>query len=247
MLKRILQRLSFSKKEWDPAAYWRTRASDPDTMSVMWANLAYNALVDRDEWRVIEDAFPARRGAVLDLGCGTGRMSKRLARAFDTYTGVDLDTMVAEAARRNPELASTYVASTVDGYDYPADRFDMVLSMGCVATACTKESLPRVAANLVKTARPGGHILLVEPFHTSRLLTRGCKMLPSEVSALFASLGAREVRRGGILFFPMRMVLSEAPFAKVPRLTAAAYEAGERVVRASPLFSDYSVLLFEKA
>ena len=183
MLKKIAQRLAFGKKSWDPVAYWSGRASDPDTMSVMWANLVYNEMVDRDEWSVIERWLPARRGTVLDLGCGTGRMSERLASSFDSYTGVDLDTMVAEAARRSPQLADRFVAATVESYEYPASTFDFVLSLGCVATACSKASLEGVAERIVRSLRPAGRLVLIEPFHENQLLTRGCRTTARAVRA----------------------------------------------------------------
>ena len=64
MLKKIAQRLAFGRRSWDPVAYWRTRAQDPATMSVMWANLVYNELVDRDEWSVIARHLPVATGDV---------------------------------------------------------------------------------------------------------------------------------------------------------------------------------------
>jgi len=247
VLKKISQRLTFGRAGWDPVAYWRERAKDPATMSVMWSNLAYNELADRDEWAVIERALPAERGSVLDLGCGTGRMSQRLAASFQSYTGVDLDTMVAEAGRRNPSLADRYVVGTVETYDYPADRFDCVLSLACLATACSKDSLPGVAHRIVRTIRSGGRLILVEPFHTSGLLTRGCRMSAREVARLFEALGMRLETEGGVLFFPVRMVLSEKVFGRFPRLTERVYEAGEVLARRYPtVLSDYAVIVLSK-
>ena len=66
MLQKLLQRISFGRTSWDPVKYWSQRASDPDTMSVMWANYTFNDLVDRDEWELIERHLPARRDAVLE-------------------------------------------------------------------------------------------------------------------------------------------------------------------------------------
>ena len=247
MIKKVMQRLAFGRAGWDPVAYWRERAKDPETMSVMWANFAYNELVDRDEWDVIERALPNERDSVLDLGCGTGRMSERLAAAFASYTGVDLDTMVAEAARRNPSLAGRYVVGTVESYDYPEDRFDCILSLGCLATACSKESLPGVASRIVRSLRAGGRLILVEPFHTSGLLTRGCRMTPREVERLFEGLGMKVESDGGMLFFPARMVLSEKVFGRFPRLTERLYETGEVLARRYPaLLSDYAVIVLSK-
>ena len=134
MLKKIAQRIAFGRESFDPVSYWSGRASNPHTMSVMWANFTYNSLVDRDEWDVIAEHFPSRRGTVLDLGCGTGRMSARLASAFDEYTGVDVDAMVEEARRRNPTLAGRFLGATVDSYEFPEERFDFLVSLACSRT-----------------------------------------------------------------------------------------------------------------
>src|SRR5262249_12532279 len=63
----------------DPVRFWRARAAGEGSCAVMWLNPAYNELADRDQWAVIERFLPERRDAVLDLGCGTGRLSPRLA------------------------------------------------------------------------------------------------------------------------------------------------------------------------
>jgi 2-polyprenyl-3-methyl-5-hydroxy-6-metoxy-1,4-benzoquinol methylase len=247
MLKQLAQRIRVGRSTWDPVAYWRTRAKDPATMSVMWANFAYNDLVDRDEWNVIERQLPAHGAAVLDLGCGTGRMSERLAARFDSYTGVDLDTMVAEAARRYPALASQFVASTIQDYDYPKERFDFILSLGVLATACSKPMLPGLAGRIATALRPGGRLLLIEPFHENALLTRGCKTTTREAARLFEDLGMQLEEIDAMLFFPARFALGERLFGRFPNLTRQAYEVGERLVRLRPeLLGDYGIIVLSK-
>jgi SAM-dependent methyltransferase len=247
MLKKIRQRLSFGKDSWDPVAYWSTRASDPDSMSVMWANRAYNDLVDRDEWDVIERHLPARRDTALDLGCGTGRVSERLASRFGAYTGVDMPAMVEEAARRHPDLADRYVAATVETYAFPEEVFDFVLSLGCVATACSRERLEDMAPRMVRSVRHGGRLLFIEPFHTSRLLTRGCRMRTHDVTELFERCGMTVDHVDGMLFPPGRFVLSEGVMQRVPRLTQAAYRAGEAVLRLNPVaLADYKIIALSR-
>jgi hypothetical protein len=139
------------------------------------------------------------------------------------------------------------VASTVEDYDYPPERFDFILSIVCLSLACTTATLPDIARKIARALKPRGRILLIEPFHTGRMLTRGCKMKPAEVSALFTSLGLRELQRDGILCFPARMVLSEPVFERGPRVTRAVYQSSERLARRFPsALADYAVLSLEK-
>ncbi len=248
MLKKIRQRLSFGNDSWDPVSYWSTRASDPDTVSVMWANVAYNELVDRDEWEVIERHLPTRRETALDLGCGTGRVTARLAQRFHSYTGVDVPAMVEEARRRHPALAEHFVAATVESYAFPEATFDFILSLGCLATACSKARLEELAPRISRSVRPGGRLLLIEPFHTSRLLTRGCRTRAADVAALFERQGMRVDHVDGMLFPPGRFVLSEKVMERVPRLTEAMYRAGEAVLRLNPVaLADYKIIALTRA
>jgi SAM-dependent methyltransferase len=231
----------------DPISFWSGRAGDPGWLSVMWANPAYNELAHRDQWRAIERNLPERRGAMLDLGCGTGRLSARLARLFDSYLGVDLDTMVAEARRRNPDLADRFVTASVQQYDFPRESFDLVLSMACLASACRADELPAVARAIVEATRPGGRIVMIDPFHRLPALTRTCRLSPSEVIKLFTGLGASLQEWSGVHFIPARLLLARRSFSSFRGLSRAGYRIGEAIGKLAPrYFSDYSVIALVK-
>lgn len=50
------------------------------------------------------DAVVSPASSILDAGCGTGRLGVELARRGHRVTAVDLDPVLAEAARAHPEL-----------------------------------------------------------------------------------------------------------------------------------------------
>lgn len=228
-------------------SFWRSRAADPGWLSVMWRNPAYNEGAHRDQWAAIEGRLPARRESVLDLGCGTGRLSERLASLFPSYTGVDLDTMVEEARRRNPGLAGRYETASVQEYAYPRDRFDLVLSMACLASACTAADLRALAPRMLRSVRPGGRVILVDPFHRFPPLVRTCRITSREVIAAFEGEGARLVAWTGLHCIPVRLLLARAAFARFPRFTRAGYAAGEAALRLAPrLLGDYQVIVLER-
>lgn len=231
----------------DPVAFWRARAGDPGRHSVMWSNDAYNECAQRDQWAAILRYLPAKRGAVLDLGCGTGRFTQPLAGLFDRYVGVDLDTMVAEAQRRNPSTKAEFVAASVQQYEFPPDRFDLVLSMACLASACTADELPSIAARIVNATRPGGRIVLIDPFHRVPALVRTCRLSAAEVSRIFVARGVRLVDWTSIHFIPCRLVLAKRERPVDDRFTRAAYAAGETLRRMAPRLSgDYQVIALER-
>lgn len=245
-LKKLVKRL-FIHDPTDPISFWRTRAKDSGWSSVMWRNSTYNELADHDQWQAIKRNLPQQRGAVLDLGCGTGRLSARLVQLFDSYIGVDLDTMVAEARRRHPKLAPAFITATVQEYDYPTEKFDMVLSMGCLAAACRAEELPEIARRIVSATRPGGRIIMIDPFHRLPVLARNCRVSPGQVIEIFTSLGSCIEEWSGIHFIPMRLLLTRQIFFRFPGLTSILYKVGEAIGQLSPRYlSDYKVIVLTK-
>jgi SAM-dependent methyltransferase len=75
-------------------------------------------------------------GRVLEVGCGPGQLSLRLARRFDVdVTGLDLDPAMIERAGANAGSSATerrqptFVVGDVAAIPYPDDSFDLVVSM----------------------------------------------------------------------------------------------------------------------
>ena len=68
-----------------------------------------NGDVDYSQWadfieKIIEREYrPGKPELVLDLGCGTGRMTLELARRGYDMTGIDYSTEMLEIARDNAE------------------------------------------------------------------------------------------------------------------------------------------------
>lgn len=75
--------------------------------------------------------FLSSEAAVLDIGCGTGRMLKPLARRFRTVYGVDVSPeMVRQARRRLKGLKNikVWANSGRDLRPLPAEQVDLALS-----------------------------------------------------------------------------------------------------------------------
>jgi SAM-dependent methyltransferase len=111
----------------------RRTAAEPEIAPVVWHDLecgSYRA--DLPLWRRLADyaAPPGEPCSVLDLGCGTGRVSLDLAAAGHRVTGLDLDPRLgAELRRRAGER--NVPAGTVVGDARSFDlgrRFELVLA-----------------------------------------------------------------------------------------------------------------------
>lgn len=83
------------------------------------------------EWHQLKPLFPPLEGKrVLDLGCGYGWHCKFASdQGAERVLGIDLSQkMIDEARRRNSGREITYRVCGMDEYEYPEQKWDLVLS-----------------------------------------------------------------------------------------------------------------------
>lgn len=101
---------------------------------------------------------PAPGLAWLDVGCGTGAVAERAARAGATVTGLDLaPALVATAARRAAEegLAIDYGVGDVENLPFADASFDVVSSS---VGAIFAPDHAATARELARVTKPGGRL-----------------------------------------------------------------------------------------
>jgi SAM-dependent methyltransferase len=153
---------------------------------------------------------PWLRGApeseVLDVGCGVGRWSLRLARGGARVTGVDLSpTMLAEARRRAADAGLGGRCEFVEGdvADLRLDRrFDLILGVTVLQHLPTAERLARAVERLAEHLAPGGRLVLLEAMPSRpepRCDTAVFTARPwSEYHAVFRRAGLRVTALSGV-------------------------------------------------
>jgi len=98
---------------------------------------------------------------VLDVGCGTGEISSRIAAMFPgaRVTGVDLIESHLELARRRYDHGNLTFRQA-DAFELPfaARSFDLVACRHVLQAIPTPE---RVLAEMVRVTRPGGHLHVI--------------------------------------------------------------------------------------
>lgn len=111
---------------------------------------------DDDFFLALANERPGSR--VLDLGCGTGRLTTALARAGHRVTGIDPARASLDVARRKPGAAAvTWIHGTAP--DAPGDTFDLALMTSHVAQIFVEDAEWRaVLAELHRALRPGGRL-----------------------------------------------------------------------------------------
>ena len=123
----------------------------------------YDARYDRlaDEGKDVhgEASFVMRfaPSSVLDAGCGTGRVTRELARRGVDAIGVDIDDgMLATARRRSPEI--TWHHADLASVDL-GRTFDVVLLAGNVMIFLAPGTEHAVVANLARHLGVGGLLI----------------------------------------------------------------------------------------
>jgi 2-polyprenyl-3-methyl-5-hydroxy-6-metoxy-1,4-benzoquinol methylase len=233
----------------DNAAYWRGRASESGSAAVLWRNVAYNRLVRERQYAQIAPvlaALPAQ-ARVLDIGCGIGEVARWLAeQRHDLHiTGVDFPEMVARASREWAQAGAVeWVGASADTFARP-EAFDLVLSSGCYSAIRDRAKCLAAIEAGCAAVKPGGVLLMIDPFHTSKYLAR-VRMGADEVVARVESLGLRTEHVGGILFWPFREFLSNSRWPE--SWLRNTFALGERLLQSlgERRWSDYKVLRFRK-
>ena len=114
-------------------------------------NIAYDGLLDR--------LVPDGVALVLDVGCGDGLLSARLARRVPSVVGLDADAAVLRRARsRFPQARVEWVVGDVMTHPLAPATYDAVVSNACL------HHLPGAAAALTRLGglvAPGGRLAVV--------------------------------------------------------------------------------------
>jgi SAM-dependent methyltransferase len=242
------------------ASYWDARASARRGMArSLWPSNTFNTLWDERQRAIVARALGDVNGrSILDVGCGTGRMTRWLAesRGARQVLGVDFSLATVEAARRESSaLVSSGIVQfeqgdVVEGLDpVGVAAFDDAVVLGCLSVACRdRASLERAIGNIARVVRKRGRVLLVEPIHRSPLLRRVLDLGIEEWIACANRCGLSLVHADRMGFVPVRLIFSVRDLPRA--LVAPVFEAGERLLDAAPWLSpisDYKLLLFARS
>ena len=114
---------------------------------------------DHNAWyhRLLLRAVPPGTGRVLDVGCGAGARSRRLAARAGRVDAVDRDPVMTAAARRDAPANLRVLEADVLTVDLPTGGYDAVVSLSVLHHLPTAAALERMAGWL----RPGGRLTVV--------------------------------------------------------------------------------------
>lgn len=116
------------------------------------------------EFELLCRHLDTRRGKrVLDVGCGTGWFSRRLAAAGLDVTGVDVDANALGFARERSDRAIAYVEADARCLPFRDRSFDQTISIAALGFV---DDWPRAMAEIVRVTRRQ-FVLGVRPWNMS--------------------------------------------------------------------------------
>lgn len=195
----------YSKKD-----YWNDKAEKYDGSSVsMWGNKTLNELFHREQTMRVTEYVPDISGkSLLDVGCGTGRMSRHFASLGANVIAVDFAASAVEIAKAEPsKFEIDYRCQSIFDLNENA-KFDVVASWGSLTVACRDENEFRDAVRrMVCALVPGGSLMMFEPFHHS-FLHRVLKLSRKQVLSILEEEGLEVKTAEHFHFWPTRLALA---------------------------------------
>jgi len=160
-----------------PEQYWEARAARfgriaaglPAVCSYGMPRL-YNEAIHACQYKALAPHLAAYRGrSVLDVGCGVGRWSLRLARGGSRVVGVDLSRTMIEVARENAAregLGCEFRAADVTRLSLGMS-FDAIFAVTVLQHVVVDELFDVALRNLAEHLNPGGRLVLLDAAPTT--------------------------------------------------------------------------------
>jgi len=127
----------------------------------LWYEKPLGRFVDEVETKLALELFQPKPGMyVLDVGCGTGNFSIKLAKLGVKVVGIDISEEMLKIAREKAKrlgLQIEFVKMDVYSLQFPSDHFDGVFSM---ATFEFIHEPKRAFEEMMRVLKPSGHLLI---------------------------------------------------------------------------------------
>lgn len=182
--------------------YWEERAVKHGRLACGYLDPRHQVYEQPLRWAAFARMSPIKPGErVLDIGCGVGTWSVRMAEQGAQVLGVDISAAMIDMAE--PHAGVEYRVAAAHELDCPDRYFDLVVSVTVLQHITDPEELKRALRNLRRMLKDSGRFFVLEysPLHSvpSQELTymryrthqQWIELMAGEGFALSASGGVR--------------------------------------------------------
>jgi len=182
--------------------YWEERAVRHGRLACGYLDPRHQVYEQPLRWAAFARMSPIKPGErVLDIGCGVGTWSVRMAEQGAQVLGVDISAAMIDMAE--PHAGVEYRVAAAHELDCPDGYFDLVVSVTVLQHITDPEELKRALRNLRRMLKDSGRFFVLEysPLHSvpSQELTymryrthqQWIELMAGEGFALSASGGVR--------------------------------------------------------
>ncbi len=213
------------------AEFWDSKANTYDNYAIsLWPNLEMDRLMHLDHIECIDKSLPKLKGKrVLDVGCGTGRISLHLAQQGAQVDAVDFSKKTIAYAKMHTHHKNIhYSVGSIDSID-SQNTYDAIVVVGVLSVAYDNASEMRSGlTTLLRSLKKNGILLIIEPLHKG-FLARVLSISPKEMCQLLTSLPLDLTQKGEFHFWPVRLSLC---FFNPPKIiTRLWYRVGKLLLK----------------
>jgi SAM-dependent methyltransferase len=156
----------------------------------------YNGYIYLTQWLALRPWLTVPAGtSVLDVGCGVGRWSRRLASSGARVTGIDLaPTMIEEAWRRAEDAGlgdrCRFLVADLTDLDL-SERFEHILGVTVLQHIPDPRRFERAVKRLAAHLAPTGRIVLLEAAPSRPVATCNSPVFLAREAAVYKAAFAR--------------------------------------------------------
>lgn len=141
--------------------YWEERALKHGRLACGYLDPRHEVYERPLRWAAFTRLCPIRSGQrVLDIGCGVGRWSVRMAAQGAQVLGVDISSRMIDMAE--PHAGVEYRVAAAHELDCPDQSFDVVVSVTVLQHITDPDELKRALRNLRRMLKDSGRFFVLE-------------------------------------------------------------------------------------
>lgn len=151
------------------------------------------ALHDQEGWdhnnhyhRFLLKQLPTQCKTALDIGCGTGKFSRLVAKRVERVVAIDLSSNMIEVAKHRSSHFSNidFQVADVLQWEFPTEKFDAVVSIATLHHLSVESLLLSLKAAL----KPGGRLVILDLLENENLQDKLSDFIAVPLNWLFQML-----------------------------------------------------------